>query len=156
MGILKKFKDAFKEKHGIELDFRIHKYIRNNYGLSPIFDYELAENIVKFTYEFVEQEISKGNYEFSEYKYNLNDSVSLLEMMTAHDFILSKLDDLKIRKNHGMKDKQNAKKSNDLFTARLVLRCSKADKAIWTAEAKNRGMNLSEFTQSALNNFTKT
>jgi len=98
MGILKKFKDAFKDKYGIELDFRTHKYIRNNYGLSPIFDYDLAQNIVEFTYDFVDEELLKGNYEFSGYKYNLNDSVSLLETMTARDFILSKLDDLKIRK----------------------------------------------------------
>ena len=58
-------------------------------------------------------------------------------------------------KQHGNKGNKNAVKDDNL-DGRFYGRVSKADKAIWTAEAKKQNIKLNAFINKAVNEYIKT
>lgn len=58
--LLKEFKTYLKEKSGIELDFRQHVFLTNEYGATPTFDYDFAKEVVTSMRQFLTEKY--GDY----------------------------------------------------------------------------------------------
>lgn len=89
--LMKDFKKDFYYEHKVELDFRTHAYLKNNYGLAPVFDYELAKKVVIFAYDWAHQYIAdnKLNYlDFGGWKYNLSMSCDNLRTFSLKGFLM--------------------------------------------------------------------
>lgn len=84
------FKNDFEIQYGITLDFRTHVFLHNNHGLSPIFDYHLAEKVVRFAYDWAENIIEENPFNdptFDGWQYNLQMSCDELRTTTLKDFL---------------------------------------------------------------------
>lgn len=68
------FKEHFYATTGIKIDFRVHAYLSNNHGLTPIFDYELAKKIVASLYQWANDYVvdNKESYpDFGGFSYEM-------------------------------------------------------------------------------------
>jgi len=70
------------------LDFRTHKYLSNNYNLTPCFNYDFAKNIVLKINELLEERFG-GKYVI----YNLEMDVESLRLQTLKDYLYNRIQD---------------------------------------------------------------
>ncbi len=99
--MLKNLKCAFLNESGIDLDFRTHVYLENQYGLYPTYCYSVAEQIVPFVFEYLTDYLEKNQDEypnFGGWEYNTSMSIEELRITKLKDFIERHIDDLLVHK----------------------------------------------------------
>lgn len=95
--LLKTLKAEFEAEHGIKIDFRTHAFLKNQYGCTPIFDYDLAEKVVTFAYAWGEKIIEENQFnypDFDGWQYNLQMECDKLRSTTLKSFLLGLCHDL--------------------------------------------------------------
>ena len=75
---MKGFKKYLADNSNINLDFRSHVYLNNQYGLTPCFEYETAKTIILLLAEYTSDDSPI---------YNLNNSIDNLRITKLKDFI---------------------------------------------------------------------
>lgn len=75
---MKGFKEYLANNSGICLDFRTHVYLKNQYSLTPCFEYEIAKTIILSLAEYTSDDSPI---------YNLNNSIDNLRITKLEDYI---------------------------------------------------------------------
>jgi hypothetical protein len=71
--LVKQFKTQFESETGIKIDFRKHAFLNNQYGATPCFNYDFAQDVVTSLYNWAHSFIEENevNYpHFSGWQYN--------------------------------------------------------------------------------------
>ena len=95
--LMKKFKNSFKDATGNCIDFRKDGYLENQYNLLPTFNFDFAQELVEFAYEFFQQEIEENQESypnFGGWEYNIDMEIERLRTTKANDFINTFIDTL--------------------------------------------------------------
>jgi len=91
--LVKQFRSDLESETGIKLDFRVHKFLDNQYGATPCFNYDFAEEVISFLYSWAHNFIEENeeNYpHFSGWEYNLQMSIEELRTTPLDVVIIDK------------------------------------------------------------------
>lgn len=91
---LKKFKAELSKETGIDIDFRTHQYLLNNYGLSPVTDYDAMELLLRGSYTVAHKFLEELNTDFSGWEWNFDMEMDSLRVGTIKDHIEGLIHDL--------------------------------------------------------------
>ena len=95
--LMKRLRAQFLKNTGEVLDFRKHWYLENQYGLAPVFSYDMAETIVNEIYTFGQNCIDDNPQlfpDFSGWEYNKDMECEKLRTSPASHLVNRILSDL--------------------------------------------------------------
>lgn len=155
--ILADLKKHLKE-HQIELDFRVHRYLENQYGLMPCVDYDFAANAIDAIYGYFEKIAGKRwiwNKQMEIEKLRTGTIKQLCQKLAQEAMIYLANSEtppksLKPHGNVGKSGNAGKKRENVVSGAFLSFPITADEKKLIQAKARDAGMSTSEFIRVIL------